>query len=189
MPRPRRQPLLHESFEPRVRHGGEVRKGRRKLERPIDPKRPMHITFRSTKAKGRLSFHGRSHGPNGLSVDTLVRALAKRYRIRVYQYANSGNHLHLLARGSKRKDIQDFLRAVGSKVAQLVTGARKGKAFGKFWDALAFTRVVAWGRDFTEVRYYVLKNQLEAEGIIDHDRSHCRRRGATPVPFPPQWGE
>jgi REP element-mobilizing transposase RayT len=163
----RTQSYLGETFKPRLEHGGSLNSGRRKLERPIDPKRPLHLVVGSSKAKGSLSFLHPSHCRK---VDGKVRALARRFGICIYQFANSGNHLHLLIQGKTRKSIQDFIRALGCRIAQLVTGAGKGKPFGKFWDALAYTRVVEWGRAFREAKYYVLKNFLEAEGLLDHVR-------------------
>jgi len=46
----------------------------------------------------------------------------------------------------------------------LVTHARKGNPQGKFWDSLAFTRIVQWGRDFKRLTHYFLKNELESLG-------------------------
>lgn len=189
-----RQPFLSEAFKPRSLHGGDTRLGRRKLARPIDPKRSMNVVFKSSKAKGPMSF---LHPKKVRAVDQTVRSIAEKYGIRIYQYANSGNHLHLLFKGPDRKAIQDFLRAIGSRVAQLMTGARKGQAFGRFWDGLAFSRVVEWGRAFREARFYVLRNQLEAEGFAEYerpspaDRARLRRRRGMPaarLPFPGEWG-
>ena len=128
---------------------------------------PMHATFRSEVAQGEFSLLSPRHAS---CIREQVRLLAYRFDIEIQQYANSGNHLHLLFKGKSRKGVQDFLRAVGCRVAQLVTGARRGKPFGKFWDALAFTRVIRGYRDFVNTRFYVLKNELEAEGWMDYER-------------------
>ncbi len=50
-------------------------------------------------------------------------------------------------------------------IARIVTGAKKGSAFGRFWDALAYSRVVEWGRAYFIAKYYVIQNEMEAEGI------------------------
>jgi putative transposase len=172
-------------FKKRITHGGEMRHGKRKLARPVSPKQAMHLVFRSSKATAALSLLHPDHHKN---VRDKVSELANRFGVRIYQYANSGNHLHLLIRGRTRKGIQDFLRAVGCRVAQIVTGARKGKAFGRFWDELVFSRVVSGGRDFIETRFYVLQNELEAEGWVDHVRfTRGRKRIGVPE-FPPEWG-
>jgi REP element-mobilizing transposase RayT len=168
------QPFFNDAFRPRLEHGGDLRKKRRKLARPIDPKRAMHVTFRSEKAQGELSL---LHSKNAKRVNQEVRKIAARNGIRVYEYANSGNHLHLLIRGKRRIDIQNFLRAIGSRVSQIVTGSTKGYAFGRFWDGLAYTRIVQWGRDFKNAVNYVLQNFFEAEGVLDYmPRNPCKRR-------------
>jgi hypothetical protein len=51
-----KQPYLHDALRPRAEHGGSIRQGRRKLARPVDPKRPLHVVLRSEKAKGDLSL-------------------------------------------------------------------------------------------------------------------------------------
>ncbi|MDR3607162.1 MAG: transposase [Oligoflexia bacterium] len=149
----------------RTEHGGAIRQGKRKLARPLDPKRPLHLVLRSEKAHGRLSL---LYDQNWREIERLTAKLSRRYGVRVYQFANSGNHLHLLMRGKTRKGLQDFFRVLSGKVAQLVTGAKKGQAFGKFWSALAYSRVVEWGRSFSEAKYYVLRNELETHGFLDY---------------------
>jgi len=96
--------------------------------------------------------------------------------VRIYQYANSGNHLHLLLRAKTRRGFQRFLRTFSALVPRIVTGAKKGmpivardpKGHGKFWDALAYTRIASWGRHFFNGRYYVIRNELEAEGAVSY---------------------
>jgi REP element-mobilizing transposase RayT len=177
LPMSRRKPQL--SFLPplQLNHGGTTRAGLRKIARPIDPKRAMHVTLKSAKAKGPLSLLRPQHSKR---IEQKLRELARRYDIRVYQFANSGNHFHILLKGRTRRSIQSFMKALGSQIAQLVTRAKKGSAFGKFWDATFFSRVVNWGRDFVEMRFYILKNELEAEGWTEHDRTPKARRGKSP---------
>jgi len=46
------------SFLPKqeLQHGGELTRGRRKTARPLDPKRPVHLVLRSSRAKGPWSL-------------------------------------------------------------------------------------------------------------------------------------
>ncbi len=160
-----RQLLLSSSFASRTSHGGEIRKGKRKLARPIDPKRPLHLVMRSTRARGELSLLKTKHRK---PIETLLRQTAQRFQIRIYGYANVGNHLHLLIQGKDRKSIQNFLRVAAGKIALLVTQAKKGQAFGRFWDLLAFSRVVEWGRGFRTLRNYIIKNLID---VVNADLS------------------
>ena len=45
-------------------------------------------------------------------------------------------------------------------------GVRKGQPKGKFWDALAYSKVVNWGRHFENTKFYVILNDIEASGIF-----------------------
>ncbi|MCM2277259.1 MAG: transposase [Oligoflexia bacterium] len=151
-------------------HGGGPAVGKRKERRPFDPRQALHVVLRSSKARGELSMlHPRHCNP----VRALVWRLKERWGVRVYQYANAGNHLHLLVRARSRASWQGFIRELAGGVAMIVTGAKKGnplnpgKAAGArgFWDHLVFTRIVSFGRDFRNVAAYVLKNLWEASGV------------------------
>jgi hypothetical protein len=112
-----------------------------------------------------------------------MRRLARRYDLRVYEFANSGTHLHLLLRAKRRPLFQAFLRAFGGVAARIATGARRGHPTGGFWDDLAFTRIVHWGRDFASVRGYVIQNELEGSGRVPY-RPRGRRRQIETLPEP-----
>jgi REP element-mobilizing transposase RayT len=180
MARRRLQPFLSPAFVPRTEHGGDLRAGKRKLARPIDPKRPVHVILRVAGARGPRSLLARA---NRRHVDDLVHRYSRRFRVRIHTYANVGNHLHLLIQGRDRRGIRSFLRVLPGQIAQKVTGARKGQrlARGRFWDALAFTRVVEWGKAFDAAKLYVFKNQLESgnrRSRVEIDRIFSWNAGA-----------
>lgn len=158
-----RQPYLSDAFKVHTEHGGSIRKGQRKLRRPLDPKRPIHLVLRSSKARGALSLW---HHKHAWKVELLTRKCARRFGVRIYEYANAGNHLHLVVRGSTREGLQNFFRKFAGATAQLVTGAKKGRAFGKFWDSVIYTRVLEWGRSLRSARNYVTLNAIESGGVF-----------------------
>src|SRR5882672_3578289 len=143
----------------RTEHGGAVRRGRRKLERPVSVRRPMHVVLSSHRARGPWSL--RKHAP---AVQGALREMAQRFGIRIYDFANVGSHLHLLVRARRRDAFQAFLRSFAGIVARKVTSARRGRPLrgGRFWSALAWSRVVTWGADYMTVRHYIFRNQIEA---------------------------
>ena len=104
-------------------------------------------------------------------IHDFTAAVASRWGIRIYRYANVGNHIHLLIRVPSRAAWQRFLRELAGGIAIIVTGAKKGCALDKnssqrgFWDYLAFTRIVSFGRDFSGVARYLVKNLFEGAGI------------------------
>lgn len=152
------------SFLPKVDllHGGEHRQGRRKIARPVDPKRLLHLVMRSSKARGQWSMLRPKHRRH---VDEFVRKTADKYGVKIYRFANVGNHLHFLIRTPSKRAFQSFLRELAGGIAMLVTCARKSHGVDGFWDALAFTRIVEWGRDHKNVVLYFVKNLFEAEGL------------------------
>jgi len=77
-------------------------------------------------------------------------------------YANVGNHLHLKIKISSRLNFQKFLKSLTTQIARRVTGARRGKPFGKFWQGLAFTRILYSSREELILRGYIAANREEA---------------------------
>jgi REP element-mobilizing transposase RayT len=153
-------------------HGGSIRKGKRKIQRPFDRKRPIHLVLRSTRATKDWSFlHRRNKGRiHGLVVD-----LAGKYGVKLYKYENVGNHLHLLAQFPSRRELKVFLRVFAQAVMFQVTGARKGKPQGRFFDAIAYSKVVSWGREFTALKAYLWKNALESLGFSADEIRRARK--------------
>lgn len=165
-------------------HGGGLRAGKRKIARPFDPKRPIHIVLRSSRAKGHWSMLRHKD-----VIEQRLDQLANKYRIRLHRIANVGNHLHLLVSLGPERNAQrstrvaralrigetryersrarfsGFLRELAGTIAMAVTRASKIKPAGRFWDALAFTRMLHWGREFEAGMLYLVKNLFEAAGL------------------------
>jgi hypothetical protein len=145
-----------------TRHGGGERKGRRKTARPVATRRPMHVTLRASRAVG----------PSSLlrplccaQISAIVAGFAAKNGVHVLRFANVGDHLHLVVRAKTRLGFQNYLRTIAGLIARTATGAVKGRASGKFWDELAFSRVVEWGRDLKRTLNYVLNNAMEGLAV------------------------
>jgi hypothetical protein len=163
----------------RTTHGGAAALGRRKLERPVSTRRPMHVVLASDRARGPWSL--RKHEG---AVRVALRRMARRFDIRVYDFANVGSHLHLLLRVRRRASFQAFLRSLTGIVARRVTGARRGHPCGPFFSALAWSRVVSWGRDYLGVRHYVFRNAVE--GALGASIRRALELGPSPMNDLPQ---
>jgi REP element-mobilizing transposase RayT len=164
----------------RAEHGGVTRgEPYRKVARPVCTRRPMHVVLRSERARGAWSL--RKHESR---INEALRACARRSGTRVYEFANVGSHLHLLLRARRRDGFQAFLRAFAGMAARIVTGARRGRPCGggPFWTTLAWSRIVAWGRDYRGVRHYVFRNQIE--GVVGPRIRHALERGPSPMAIP-----
>jgi REP element-mobilizing transposase RayT len=139
-------------------HGGSLGAGKRKGKRPLSFKRPMHLVLRSEKARGQLSLLR-----HATRVDALLKQQAARHHVKVLHFVNVGNHLHLKVRAYSRESFGAFLKSFTALVARRITGARKGHSFGKFWDALAFTRVLSSRFEERILSRYFAANGLEAQ--------------------------
>jgi hypothetical protein len=144
----------------RVTHGGIASKGRRKLERPLSSKHWIHLVLKSDKARGTLSLRA---ARNQLYIKKTIDAKAQKFGLIIGDFANVGNHLHIKVKARSRNAFQSFLRSITTLIARHVTSARQGRSFGRFWQGLAFTRVL---RTYAEVRQlvgYFFANRIEVQ--------------------------
>lgn len=114
---------------------------------------------------------------NKIKVAGLVASVSKRFGVKVVKYANVGNHLHLVvrlpAKGMTSKIFYGkWIRLLTSRVAFEIGGGKKGEPLkdgegnrAKFWDAVPFSRVIHDRRGWKTIDRYVLKNELEAQGL------------------------
>ena len=160
----KKQPELDfgRAHAPRREHGGDVDAKLRKLARPLDAGLALHVVLHSSRARGEWSF---LHRRNRSRVEKLLYSEAPKNGVRLDRIANVGNHLHLLLRYMQRADLQRFFRVAAGLIARAVTGARKGRKIGKFWDSTLYSRLVTWGREWKAVCAYFVKNNLEAIGF------------------------
>lgn len=140
--------------------GGTLLKGNAKCRRPLDTKKPLHLVLRSDHPMSMRS--PRVFG----DVNLIVTKAAAKYGFTVYEFANVGNHLHVLLKVANRHLWAAFIREITGRIASLVrytSGIAK-----RFWTHKPFTRVVqSWRRDFKNVRTYIFLNELEGGHVID----------------------
>lgn len=139
-------------------HGGVSLKKRRKIKRPLAPNVPTHLVLKSRKARGELSFI-----KNKKIVEDLLKQKSRKFFVEVLDFVNMGNHLHLKVRFKDPKKFQQFLKSFTALLARKITGAKKGKKFGKFWDGLAFTRVITSKFEEMQLTGYFECNHIERE--------------------------
>lgn len=146
--------------------GGSKLRGNAREQRPIAIKRPMHLVMRSTLATGERSF---LRAKRARKIAELVHRLGKEKGVKVYRFANSGNHLHFIVLPKSREAFKSYIKAVTGVIARLSLGVDRGKAKGlKFWDAKPYTKILEWGREYKTVCKYLLQNTLEALGFIPY---------------------
>ncbi|MBN1113804.1 MAG: transposase, partial [Oligoflexia bacterium] len=130
----------------------------------------MHITLRSSMAKGGRSFLSKDKVAR---IRDIINRHAKLFDIRLYDFSINSNHIHLLLKLQYRDAYSKFIRSVSGRIARIALDAEKGSAklteqIKKFWDTRPFSRIVSWGRDYLNTFYYLFENSLEAGGFIKY---------------------
>jgi REP element-mobilizing transposase RayT len=149
----------------RFAFGGSLLRGSHpKTKRVFNPKQPLHVVLKSSKAKGARSLllHSRR-------IAVILSEQSDRHHIRLLQVANAGNHLHLLLEAPSRDFLSAFLRAISGRIAQIVMPTESECGF---WDARPFSRIVSKGRELRNVAKYLGMNSTEMIGI---SRPHARQ--------------
>lgn len=157
--------------------------GSRKKIRPFRRKEALHVTLRSSQAKGAWSFLKHD---NYFAIMELLESLKRRFHITIEKQSINGNHLHLLLRAQTKENLSGFLRALSGLIVRKITGSERGAKLEseqrhrsktnrpeKFWDHRPFSRIVTLGRDFANVVKYIAMNINESIG----DRSLGRYFG------------
>lgn len=140
-------------------HGGELSKRRRRSQRPLKDGTPLHLVLKSNKAFGRKSL---LHPTNRKMLLKYTRRFIFRFRIRLYSFANVGNHIHIVIRFNARKDYTSFITALTGTISKMIF-----KTSG-MWDLRPFTRIATWGRELKIVKKYVEKNMEQALLVCEH---------------------
>lgn len=151
-------------------HGGTSLKKRRKLARPLTPGAVTHLVLKSSKTQGRLSFYWHKQ-----LVHRLMKEKARKFFVEILDFVNMGNHLHIKVRFKDKLRFQQFLKSYTALLARIITGARKGRPFGRFWDGLAYTRVLTSKFEELGLRGYFEGNHRERELGPDEQRFYLKR--------------
>lgn len=161
------------NIKPQRSFGGSHLKSHPKGQRAVPLDRPLHLVMRSRLANGKSSFRQKYFAER---IFGIIQKQCERFNVRLYQYGNGGNHIHLMVMPRSRRGYCGFIRAITGLIARLILRAQKSQPKNlKFWDARPFSRVVVWGKDFRQLGQYLIQNTLEAFGFIEHQP---RGRGA-----------
>ena len=164
--------------------GGSLSVGKRRTVRPLSIKKPLHLVLKSEFARGPRSLIRHRQ-----LIDKIVQKAKRRFNIKVYEFAIVSNHIHLLIKGNRRTEIQNFFRMIAGHIAQEIlqllpfTEMEKDNInpkANKFWQSRIYSRIVSWGRELEHVKNYVMQNTLEALGIIPYQtRKKYRKRNTS----------
>ena len=167
-----KQMFLSDDLDVKREFGGALlKKSHAKKARPIALNKTMHLTLRSSKAKGDKSF--RFNKNRIQRIDKVVKSQAHKFGVELFRFANVGNHIHMLVKASYRKGFISFLRAISGIIARIALGAEKGNAklsesVRGFWDQRPWTRILLTWTEFKNVKKYVEQNFNEAMGFVPY---------------------
>jgi len=141
--------------------GGHLKNSHAKTKRPLESKLPIHLCLRSNLSLFRLPKNYRK-------VNETVANICRKHGVKIYEYANVGNHIHLLIRIPSVRRWAAFIRELTGRLAQIAQGLKLSeKGVEQFWKQRPFTRIVrGWQKTYKIAKEYIQLNQLEAEGYI-----------------------
>lgn len=141
--------------------GSLLKNSNAKIKRPLDSKLPIHLVLKARRSGMRR--------PQAFAcIDIIIKETAKKYGVKLYKYANVGNHLHLLIKIARLRRWSAFIRELTGRIAQAMQDlGGQEKAQEKFWLFRPYTCLVqGWKKAFKTAKQYVYLNQLEAAGHI-----------------------
>lgn len=157
--RAKKQLEFQQLRKPKDDFGGSLLKGNPKGKRPLDSKLPILLTLRSVQGGMRLP---KAFG----KVEASVKRCAHKYGVRIYEWSNVGNHIHLLIKLPKRQAWAAFIRELTGEIASRMKEQFRTK--GKFWMYRPHTRIVqGWRKAYQIAKSYVQLNELEAQGLTN----------------------
>ena len=98
-----KQLSLNKDLRYRADHGGEKCVGKRKAARPVATKKAMHLVMRSAKAKGQISMLSPKIAA---AIEKRLYADAKKNHVKIRDYSNVANHLHILVQPKTKEGFQ-----------------------------------------------------------------------------------
>jgi REP element-mobilizing transposase RayT len=140
--------------------GGELLKGKRKSERPLSIKSPIHLIMRGRSARSFLC--------DANEITRIINQVAFDCGVKIYDSTINSNHIHLVIKLKCRSSYKKLIRIIAGILAL---------KFKIKWLLRPYTRIANWGRDFKALRDYLFQNHREALGVMEY-------RPRKPMPAP-----
>ncbi|MBY0383760.1 transposase [bacterium] len=145
--------------KPNAEYGGSLLNGRRKTERILNSRKPMHLVL---KTKNTFTLFKQKK-----KLQTILRKQAKTFGVKIYSESIQTDHWHICLKITNRLLYRGFIRSLTGIIARQL-----GKGL---WGLRPYSRIVEWGRDFLNVTDYILLNQCEVREIVPYAvRKHRR---------------
>ena len=135
--------------------GGQHLVNKRKLRRPLDTKKPMHLVLRLKEQLPSL------FSPKDPQLRKGFHQLAEKYNIKTYLLVFNHTHVHAEILIPDRKSYVRFIRELTSRFVRYFTRST-GIRFTKIFENRPFTRIISWGRGVEIMNCYMRKNERES---------------------------
>ncbi len=154
-------------------YGGVLRNHRSKRQsRRLSNKRFHHLTFKLNRNVHAASLRTPK---TYLICQHVIRAYAKRFRVKIASHSIQHDHIHLLVRSDRKSNYQSFFRVVAGQIAQRVTDTFHCVKFKQnFWKYRPFTRIVRSRKSYLITKAYIRMNELEGRGIIPYQKKRLK---------------
>ncbi len=163
-------------------YGGDLRKKRiGRCARPLSFKSSHHIVFKVVKKN--LRYQSFRHPKNFRYVQHLLNKYSTHFLVKIEQISYQHDHIHIMARSSRRSNFHNFFRVFSGQIAQnmKVTDTQNelgttnlGKRKIVLWKTRPFTRIVKGFRQYLILRNYIQLNEQEVNGIIPYRKQRLR---------------
>ena len=134
---------------PILEFGGSLLENKRKSERILALKRPIHLV-----AKCDISTSGTLLKYKAYITKQIIK-WSDKFDIKVYNYAIYHNHFHFNIKISSRENYIKFIRALNGILA---------KALKVKFLLRPYTKIINWGQHFRRLTAYIQQNNEEATG-------------------------
>lgn len=158
-------------------YGGEYRKCKKgRGARPLSTKDSHHIVFKVNKNK--LKYRSFRHPNNFRYVQNILNRYAKKFYIKIEQISYQHDHIHIMARSGRRSHFHNFFRVFAGQIAQNLkvtdTPNNNGCNRVNLWKHRPFTRIAKGWRNFSNLKNYILLNEMEVTGFIGYKKNRLK---------------
>lgn len=134
---------------PALEFGGSLLVNKRKSERILALKKPVHLTLKGDIRNSGSLLHKTKY------IKEQIEKWSYKFDIKVYDFSINSNHIHFCAKISSRDNYKKFIKALTGRLAQVL----------KFkFIVRPFTKIISWGRQFKRLLEYIVQNHEEATG-------------------------
>jgi REP element-mobilizing transposase RayT len=174
----------------RLEHGGDLQRGKRKEERPLVPKKWIHLTLKR-ESLFNLAHQVRDENeakpspqprrlalfaPGNHAVEKILYIYAHKFGIEIGRIAMNWNHVHIYFKIPSRKAYNAFIRTVTAALTRFLS-KKLGFKLKNIFDLRPYTRILKTWKEFLELQNYFDENDQEARGmLLEKEKSERARK-------------